>query len=234
MFNAQDFFNNRDGLTKPLYRYSTFGGTIGGPVYIPGKFNENRDKLFFFYSREEWRNREPLELGRRTVPTTLERGGDFSQTLDVGGRLIPIRDPLTGEVIQQVVDTGAFQNPCTLENVDVTGSSTITSLQTVDRFGTMKISVGVSTKGTGTGWVVLNGNRVNTGSTYAFSDSQQFSFRLPSAGDEFSSDFTDRLSMRGAKSVDNWTVRAHFKIRISAAGEVQVSLIKMTGDVCKG
>jgi hypothetical protein len=96
MFNAQDFFNNRDGLSKPLYRYSTFGGTIGGPIYIPGKFNRDRNKLFFFYSREEWRNREPLALGRRTVPTALERQGDFSQTIDVGGRLIAIRDPLSG------------------------------------------------------------------------------------------------------------------------------------------
>jgi hypothetical protein len=95
MFNAQNYFNNRDGLPKPLLRYSTFGGTIGGPIYIPGKFNKDRDKLFFFFSREEWRNKEPVGLGRNTVPTALERRGDFSQTLDVGGRLIPIRDPLS-------------------------------------------------------------------------------------------------------------------------------------------
>ena len=92
-FNAQDFFNNRDGLPKPLFRYNTFGGTLGGPVHIPGKFNKNRDKLFFFYSREEWRIREPLALGRNTAPSELERRGDFSQTLDVSGRLIVIRDP---------------------------------------------------------------------------------------------------------------------------------------------
>ncbi|MBI1895547.1 MAG: carboxypeptidase regulatory-like domain-containing protein [Acidobacteria bacterium] len=96
MFNAQDFFNNRDGLPKPMFRYGTFGGTIGGPIYIPGKFNKDRDKLFFFYSREEWRIREPLALGRRTVPSALERQGNFSDTLDVSGRLIPIRDPLGG------------------------------------------------------------------------------------------------------------------------------------------
>jgi len=95
MFNAKDFFNNRDGLPKPLFRYSTFGGTIGGPIYIPGKFNKDRDKLFFFFSREEWRNKEPVGLGRNTVPSALERLGDFSQTLDVSGRLIPIRDPLS-------------------------------------------------------------------------------------------------------------------------------------------
>ena len=34
----------------------------GGPVFIPGKFNKERNKLFFFYSREDWRilSREPL------------------------------------------------------------------------------------------------------------------------------------------------------------------------------
>src|SRR5215831_14196108 len=34
------------------YRYNTFGGTVGGPVYIPGKFNTGRDKLFFFFNIE--------------------------------------------------------------------------------------------------------------------------------------------------------------------------------------
>src|SRR5215475_1098468 len=32
-FNANDFFNNRNGAAKPRYRYNTFGGTIGGPVF---------------------------------------------------------------------------------------------------------------------------------------------------------------------------------------------------------
>lgn len=93
-FNANSFFNNRNGLRKPLYRYNTFGGTIGGPVYIPGKFNTNRDKLFFFYSREDWRIFEPRAPRNVTVPTELERNGNFAQTIDVGGRLIPIMDPL--------------------------------------------------------------------------------------------------------------------------------------------
>ncbi|MFN0101420.1 MAG: carboxypeptidase regulatory-like domain-containing protein [Bryobacteraceae bacterium] len=96
-FNANDFFNNRNSQARPLYRYNTFGGTIGGPVYIPGKFNTNRDKLFFFYSREDWRIQEPRNVRRVTMPTALERQGNFSQTLDVSGRLIPITDPSTGQ-----------------------------------------------------------------------------------------------------------------------------------------
>ncbi len=94
--NANDFFLNRNSQARPLYRYNTFGGTIGGPIYIPGKFNTNKDKLFFFYSRENWEIREPGSTRRVTVPTELERMGDFSRTLDVSGRMIPITDPATG------------------------------------------------------------------------------------------------------------------------------------------
>jgi hypothetical protein len=51
--NANDFFNNRGGLTRPVYRYGNIGLTLGGPVYIPGKFNRNKDKIFFFFSEED-------------------------------------------------------------------------------------------------------------------------------------------------------------------------------------
>ena len=95
-FNANGFFNNRDGLPKPPFRYDTLGGTIGGPIYIPGKWNVSKSKAFFFYSREDWRVKEPLNIGRLTTPTALERQGDFSQTLDQNNRLIIIRDPVTG------------------------------------------------------------------------------------------------------------------------------------------
>src|SRR5204862_7030193 len=46
--NANEFFRNRDGLPRPQYRFNYPGYFIGGPVTI-GKFNRNRDKLFFFW-----------------------------------------------------------------------------------------------------------------------------------------------------------------------------------------
>jgi hypothetical protein len=94
-FNANNFFNNRNSLARPLYRYNTYGGTVGGPIYIPAKFNTDRTKLFFFYSREDWRIKDPRNPRNVTVPTGLERAGDYSQTLDVNGRLIPITDPVS-------------------------------------------------------------------------------------------------------------------------------------------
>ncbi|MCS7023500.1 MAG: carboxypeptidase regulatory-like domain-containing protein [Bryobacteraceae bacterium] len=92
-FNANDFFNNRFERPRPRYRYNTWNYNIGGPVVFP-KFNRNRDKLFFFWSQEFWPLRTPTAIAQLTVPTLLERRGDFSQSLDLNNRLIPIRDPL--------------------------------------------------------------------------------------------------------------------------------------------
>lgn len=95
-FNANNFFNNRLGIPKPRTRYDTFGATVGGPVYIPGKFNTNKDKLFFFLSREDWRIKLPGPILQATLPTELERRGDFSQSVDQNGQLIRVIDPMTG------------------------------------------------------------------------------------------------------------------------------------------
>ena len=95
-FNANDFFNNRDGLPKPLYRLGNVGGAIGGPIFIPGHFNSDRKKLFFFFSHETWWTKLPQGISNITVPTALERAGDFSQTIDQEGKLRVITDPTSG------------------------------------------------------------------------------------------------------------------------------------------
>lgn len=84
--------------SKPRYRYDNIAWTIGGPVLIPGTaFNRNRDRLFFFFSQDLLPRTDPGDLQFRTMPTARERAGDFSQTFDTQGRLIHIRDPLSGQ-----------------------------------------------------------------------------------------------------------------------------------------
>ena len=51
-WNSNDYFNEINGIAKPLYRYTTLGATLGGPVRLPKQIA--RDKLFFFYSYENW------------------------------------------------------------------------------------------------------------------------------------------------------------------------------------
>ncbi len=95
-FNANTFFNNLAGVAKPKYRFNISGWSLGGPVYIPGKFNRNKNKLFFFAS-EEWTAQYPgATLVQRNMPTALERTGDFSQSFNVNGSLVVVKNPTTG------------------------------------------------------------------------------------------------------------------------------------------
>src|SRR5207247_7841709 len=67
---------------------------VAGPVYISGKFNSGKEKLFFFTNWEFQRPRLFDNLVRLTVPTLEERRGDFSKSAS-NGRPVTIRDPLT-------------------------------------------------------------------------------------------------------------------------------------------
>ncbi|MBM3739443.1 MAG: hypothetical protein FJW39_27050 [Acidobacteria bacterium] len=92
VLNANEFFRNRFGQPRTLYRYRTQGFTIGGPVTIPKLFNRSRDKLFFFFSESQQPASLPPPLHQLSMPSAAERGGDFSQTVDQQGRLLTIRD----------------------------------------------------------------------------------------------------------------------------------------------
>jgi hypothetical protein len=91
-WNANDFFNNRQNVRLPVYRYSTIGASLGGPVPV----DRLREKAFFFYSFENSWVKNPQAVRLVTTPTALERQGDFTQTLDQNGARIAIRDPLAG------------------------------------------------------------------------------------------------------------------------------------------
>lgn len=88
-FNANNFNNNARGFAKPSAKIHTFGGTVGGPIV--------KNKAFFFGSYEGLQFNEGL-IYQRTVPTVLEKQGNFSRTLsNVNGRGVPIQlyDPYT-------------------------------------------------------------------------------------------------------------------------------------------
>ena len=79
---------------------TTTSATIGGPVpvRIP-VLNRDKKSFNFFYSVEHMGLKDVNQLRQYTMPTALERGGDFSQTRAGGsptGALVAVRDPLTG------------------------------------------------------------------------------------------------------------------------------------------
>jgi hypothetical protein len=75
--NANRFMNNFAGVPRPILRYNDFGWTFGGPIYIPGHYNTEKNKTFFFYS-EELRRVITDSTSTVTVPNGNERQGIFS------------------------------------------------------------------------------------------------------------------------------------------------------------
>ena len=83
-FDANDWLNKQGQLaagaknTPGVYHQNVYGFTIGGPVYIPKVYNENKNKTFFFWS-EDWHKINTA--GSSTTlnpPTTNEVGGIFA------------------------------------------------------------------------------------------------------------------------------------------------------------
>jgi hypothetical protein len=98
-FNARNYFDQTS--KAPLYRRQDFGGTLGGPLYIPGVFNTKKDKTYFFWSEEFRLEKTPQEFNQAS-PSAAERGigvncssgtypgggntcGDFSDVCPVAG-----------------------------------------------------------------------------------------------------------------------------------------------------
>lgn len=96
-FNANSFFNNRLGRNPltgdpnakvPKLRYNNFGGTISGPIYIPNfgddgpwYYDGRKRRTYFFFSEEVRRITRGTTDASATVPSVLERQGNFSQSL---------------------------------------------------------------------------------------------------------------------------------------------------------
>ncbi|MBI3698672.1 MAG: carboxypeptidase regulatory-like domain-containing protein, partial [Acidobacteria bacterium] len=87
--NARNFFQTG----RPFRVYNEFGGSIGGPVVLPGYDGRNRT---FFFGAFEGNRDHSRTVFNSSVPSLALRQGDFSQVF-AGGGLVVIRDPTTGQ-----------------------------------------------------------------------------------------------------------------------------------------
>ena len=82
VFNANTWTRNKTAgqqFTAPI-NYNQFGYNIGGPFYIPGKFNTSKSK-FFWYWGQEWVRYRFTDISNLAVPSPLMRQGNFSELL---------------------------------------------------------------------------------------------------------------------------------------------------------
>jgi hypothetical protein len=118
VFDANDFFINRNSLDPPggnapktPLKWNDWGYTIGGPVYIPGHYNTDKSKTFFFWS-QNWRRYRQGQVISAGVPSLLERQGDFSQC-----------DPKSPNYLPNTVGSG-----CVLPTVNSVTYDTVQSM----------------------------------------------------------------------------------------------------------
>lgn len=128
-FAQNDFFQPRNPngtldsqgrRSKNKLKYNQFGGTIGGPIWLP-RFGEggpslfNKDRTYFFFSYEGLRN-NARAIAFTRVLTEAERRGDFSANLGacitVSGVQVPLRNP-DGTPSGQCVRAGQIFDPLT-------------------------------------------------------------------------------------------------------------------------
>ena len=99
LFDSVGFFNGPAWGGKnspPTDHENNYGFTVGGPVSIPHLYN-GKDRTFFHYS-QEWYKQNQEDTDIPTVPTALEKTGNFSDFVDGNtGAPIPIYDPQTGQ-----------------------------------------------------------------------------------------------------------------------------------------
>src|SRR4029079_2704138 len=93
-FDARPFSFGATQTPKPSYDDAQVLATFGGPIRIRRLFR-NAPNLFLGYQR---RVDHTATTQSALVPTALERGGDFSQSVDASGRPLQITDPSTGRV----------------------------------------------------------------------------------------------------------------------------------------
>ncbi|HEY1339050.1 MAG TPA: carboxypeptidase-like regulatory domain-containing protein, partial [Bryobacteraceae bacterium] len=87
--DANQWFANSTKTPRQVYKQNDFGAAVGGPVWIPKIYN-GRDKTFFYFSWEAFRNRVGASAGFATVPTEEMYNGDFHNWVDNSGKVVPI------------------------------------------------------------------------------------------------------------------------------------------------
>src|SRR5689334_8524827 len=115
VLNATPFFNNKARLNKPLYRHLYPGGSFSGPLPLP-KFGEGgsfwlKEKAFFFVSYEKPHQLTPQDPRFVTMPTALERNGDFSQSINSANQKVFIKDPTLPGNCTAADTSGCFRDP---------------------------------------------------------------------------------------------------------------------------
>lgn len=120
-FNANDYFNKQHNKARQEYRQNQFGGTVGGPVMLPG-YN-GHDKTFFFFDYQHTGITQQASF-TDTVPTALMHSSNFTN----------LQDQIAGfggtatDALSRKFPHGTVLDPATTRAIPASGIDPITGL----------------------------------------------------------------------------------------------------------
>ena len=134
--NARNPFTSIDSLGKIIkdrqLRFNNFGGTVGGPVYLPHVYN-GKNRTFFFFSWDVQRLSLLTNRAVFTVPTPRMRAGDFSDDPNVVSNGLWNPYSTVGPDQNGLVERAAFGTPaandpngCLASHVEASGGASCT------------------------------------------------------------------------------------------------------------
>ena len=116
VFDANDWFNNFFGEPEPPLRQNDFGGTLGGPIVVPGVYN-GKDKTFFFFSYEGLRLLQPQAATTTYVPSKELRASTIGPLQQVVNAFPVPNGAEVGDGLAKFI--GTWSNPNTVDATSV-------------------------------------------------------------------------------------------------------------------
>ncbi|MGI8991495.1 MAG: TonB-dependent receptor domain-containing protein [Bryobacteraceae bacterium] len=109
-FDANDFFANQTGQSKPAFTQNNFGTAVGGPVVVPGYHGKN--KTFWFFNYEGFRQRQ-ANTATAIYPSPAQMAGNLADD-SAGTGILPLSSPLcqanpTSRKCHNVIDPSSGQ-----------------------------------------------------------------------------------------------------------------------------
>jgi hypothetical protein len=195
-FDANNWFNNYRGKPEPPLRQNDFGGTLGGPIKIPGLYN-GRDKTFFFFSYEGLRLIQPQAATMSPVPDSALRQATpapLQQVLNAFS--LPngpeILDPATGNPTGLAEFIGTWSNPSSLDAYSVRFDHNFNDkLRVFFRFGDTGSSAATRDLGSAQTNPSVVEKSLYTSRTYTFGATSALSSRL---GNDFRLNYSTNTS----------------------------------------
>ena len=204
--DAAGFFAPTQGDKKikaPL-RYNLFGGTIGGPII------KNRTHFFAGY---EGTRKSDGSTQVMTVPTALQRTGNFSETTDKNGKLIPVYDPFSTSLVDGKSVRDPFPNNIIPNDMLDTSALGLTKYWPSPNKTPTNLSGAQNFSGNRAR--KFNRDNVTSRVDHAFSDANRFFFRFVYNKDPYS--WTTNYPLEGVGdpqypiSPDRWETSYLFK-----------------------